>query len=220
MSKPNPLKGIVQDVGKVHIEDTEYKYMYCNTFGLLLFCTMNKLIESSLKKIMISHRHERFNIYNFVTEEFLCMNEAIPLTVNYLLIHAGDKIVGISRVMYNEEHSIGEISAVHTSKKHRGKKICQGNIGKLVELTREKYKIKYFKLAVDTTNKAAIKCYENIGFEIYGDVKHFKNEDEYTMELKFDDDEEEKSNESVGGGHDNAYNKLYNTNKKMYIELL
>ena len=50
-------------------------------------------------------------------------------------------------------------------------------------------------------------------------MKHFKNEDEYTMELKFHDDEKEKSNKSVGGGYNNLYNNLRNTNKKMYIKL-
>ena len=220
------LKGIVQDTGQIN--NAVYKYTYCNTFGLLMFCSNNVVLQNSLKNIMISHRRPGFEIYNFVLEEFFCMNEKIPLTVNYLLIHTDDEIVGISRIMYNEENSIGVISAVHTSLEHRGKKVCQLNIGKLVELTRTKYKIKRFELGVDITNRSAIKCYKNIGFEIYGDIKHYKNSDDYQMKLDFNvnvtssdisddsDIRDEVTDIVIVGGN---YNNLYDKNKKIYDKL-
>ena len=142
--------------------------MYCDTFGLLVFCKSKPIIRESLRNIMTVHRTraDKFELLDFVIEESISKKDR-KMKAMYMLIFSDDEIIGLSRIMYNKKKSEGIISTVHTNEKYRGKKICQVNIKKLVKLTNKKFKIKNFFLSVDVNNMPAIKCYEKCGFIIY-----------------------------------------------------
>jgi ribosomal protein S18 acetylase RimI-like enzyme len=148
----------------IKIKDKKYKIIFCDTYGLLVFVKnkKNSSYKKSLIDIMKLHRRGRFEILDFVMENYF--SEAEDKKVKYLLIYNDEEVLSISRIIYGDK--TGYINAVHTNKKFRKKKLCQNNLKKMIELTNKHFGIKKYILDVDSNNKPAIKCYKKIGFEI------------------------------------------------------
>ena len=162
-----------QGYGKLSINNKKYQYIYCDIYGLLLFIDNDINYKKSLIT-RLSIRPNNKDIYNLVIENY--RNEERGSKVLYLIIYNEKDIVSTSRIFYKNK---GYITFVYTHKSYRGKKLCQYNIKKLLELSIEKLKIKKYHLEVEKDNKPAIKCYLKCDFKI---IK--KNKDFYLMEYK------------------------------------
>lgn len=192
-----------QKFDDIVIKNNKYKFIFCDTIGLLMFVKNKNNInyKESLIKIMKMHRNNNFEILDFVIENFFA--EKKDKKVKYLIIHDNNEILSTSRIIYDKE--VGYINAVHTNIKFRGKSICQSNIQKLITLTNDLFNIKIFQLDVDIDNISAIKCYEKNGFEIIEKINNHHGE-YYKMTYNI-------SNKK--GGYYNKYIKY----KSKYLDL-
>jgi len=152
---------------KITVKGAKYKYLYCDTLRLLMFMKNHHNYYKSLLTIMKDHRGHKFNLMNFVVEDY--KYEFDQTSVRYLLILNDKDVLATSRVIYSGKK--GYINDVHTNKKYRGKGLCTANIKKIVNVSHKKLKLNKFELDVDDDNKHAIKCYEKVGFD-RGKRKH------------------------------------------------
>jgi RimJ/RimL family protein N-acetyltransferase len=163
-----------QKFGTIINSNKKYKYIYCDTIGLLLFLRDNLSYKKSFTHLLHTYRCKKCDIFNLVIEEYninLKKN-----TYKYLLIYNETEIISSSRVYYNK---IGIIQFVYTDKKYRNKQFSQKNIKKIIKLTTKYFKINKFELNVDINNPSAIKCYKNCGFVVKGNNSH----KEYIMKI-------------------------------------
>ena len=83
---------------------------------------------------------------------------------NYFLIKVGEETVGY--VEYNLGELDSSISSLYVKEEHRGKGYGGWCINYIKDQAKEK-KIKIIHIGGYATNKAAIKLYEKLGFDIY-----------------------------------------------------
>lgn len=150
---------------QITVKGVKYKYLYCDTLRLLMFMKNHHNYYKSLLIIMKDHKGHKFNLTNFVVEDY--KYEFDQTNVKYLLILNDKEVLAISRVIYSGKK--GYINSVHTNKKYRKKGICIANIKKIVNISHRKLKLTKFELDVDDDNESAIRCYERVGFK---NVKH------------------------------------------------
>lgn len=148
-------------IDKIKIKNNTYNYIFCDTYGLLLFLNRYKKYEDSLIEIMKAHRKYNQNIISLILENYRA--EQRKVNGAYFLIYNEEDVLGIARVFHKNN---GYLSLVHTNKKYRGNKICQNVISNITKLTNKHFNISTFKLEVLKDNISAIKCYEKIGFKI------------------------------------------------------
>ena len=88
-------------------------------------------------------------------------------TNKYFGYFLDELLVGIAGIhVYSEEYKVAALGNIATLPKHRGNKIGQKLTSKLCHDLQKS--IKHIGLNVKSDNIAAIKCYQNIGFEIVG----------------------------------------------------
>lgn len=150
-------------------------YKFFNTIELLIFFRHRDKLFNSIIRLMTQHRGRDFMLFDFVIETYH-RYQKYDQDVKYLVAYNQDEVITISRLFYKDKN--GYINAVHTNKKYRGKGYCQKNLKKLTDFANKKLRINKFELEVEINNIPAIKCYQNVGFQIKRKV-----ENEYKMIL-------------------------------------
>ncbi|MGB3368474.1 MAG: GNAT family N-acetyltransferase [Acidaminobacteraceae bacterium] len=97
---------------------------------------------------------------NYLDENLLELNDCYGILENNKLI----SFAGVHA--YSLEYKIASVAHVTTDKKYRSKGYARDSIVALLKDLRSK--VDYIGLNVMTSNTAAIKCYEHIGFKEYG----------------------------------------------------
>jgi RimJ/RimL family protein N-acetyltransferase len=153
--------------GTITINKKEYKYKLFDTIELINLIKNSKNFIKSLEHTIKLYRHdEKFQISYLVHEYIYYKPDYIT---NYFIIHKKDTIISTARFYYNLKKKAAYFNLIYTNPDYRGEKICFFNIKHLINLSRDF--IKKYELEVDSTNKPAIKCYENIGFKKIKEVK-------------------------------------------------
>ena len=83
----------------------------------------------------------------------------------------GDILVGVAALFFEESSKLSHkatIGAVFVTPRYRQKGIGRGLVSELLRIAREDKKLKQLNLAVSTTNKSAVKLYEDLGFSVFG----------------------------------------------------
>lgn len=83
----------------------------------------------------------------------------------------GDILVGVAGLFFEQSSKLSHkatIGAVFVTARYRGKGIGRGLISELLKIAREDKRLKQLNLAVSTTNKGAVKIYEELGFSVFG----------------------------------------------------
>jgi len=160
----------------VTINKIKYNYIYCDLIELLKFLKINNNYTRCFLNLMRIHRNKNFEIFHLVLENDRELKKNIK--TKFLIIYNEKDIVSFSRLNYTTK--IGYISMVHTNLNYRGKKICQGNIKKLINLSKKN--LKEFELYVLQNNISAIKCYERCKFVVSKEII-CENEQYYKMIL-------------------------------------
>jgi len=133
-------------------------YNIFSTKELFLWLDKYKKYKTSFENLFRMHRNEKCKIKD--------LDKETKNNPYYQLGYNNNEIITISR-LYNN----GYIDLVHTNMKYRGLKMCQKSLEKLITNTQFK-KIKQFNLLVKKNNIPAIKCYENLGFNIISQIKN------------------------------------------------
>ena len=167
--KKNGIPKLTKTIDKNIVNTINYNIF--TTSQLLVWLNKNIKYKISFENLLKVHRTK-----NFILKDLVKENKNTP---NYQLGYNNNEIITISRIFNN-----GYIDLVHTNIKFRGLKLCQISIEKFI--TNKKIKnIKKFSLYVYKKNIPAIKCYQNLGFNIIDnitdDTKILKNS--YLMEL-------------------------------------
>jgi len=145
--------------GEILINNTKFNYILFDINTLIILMKIKKKLIKSLEECIKSLRQQdNFNIIRLVSENVL----HYPYETLYFMIYKKNEVIGTSRIMYKQTSKKCYINMVFTNEKYRGNKICQNNIKKLIELTKNIFNI--YELEVRPDNVIAIKCYENIGF--------------------------------------------------------
>jgi RimJ/RimL family protein N-acetyltransferase len=83
---------------------------------------------------------------------------------------SGDRLIGMCGIYRGNSpktHHSATVVSVYVQPEWRGLQIAEGLINQCIEWARAQ-EIKILKLAVVTTNSAAIRCYARCGFKVYG----------------------------------------------------
>lgn len=134
-------------------------YKIINVENLLQFVQKHPELCKEIEDIMEVHRSHKFNIDDFIKEAYPHDGKII------IFIHKNNndkRVIAIARTINTSSNKLEyTISAVHVRSEYRGQKFCQKIIQTLME-SYEQYT--NFSLYVNKNNKAAIKCYTNVGF--------------------------------------------------------
>lgn len=148
--------------GDLGIDD--YKYLFLDSYELFFALKMNDAMVDEVSDILTVHRGRKNTVMDIIIEYFITQKQFTGEFVHIFVLE-GDHIIGMARIVVKSGTSRnGYISAVHVRQEHRGKKICQTMIRKLLELTNNEYQVERFTLDADPKNPPAIKCYEKAGF--------------------------------------------------------
>ncbi|MBI2355697.1 MAG: GNAT family N-acetyltransferase [Candidatus Doudnabacteria bacterium] len=103
---------------------------------------------------------------------------------------ADGKLVGMAGVLFTDKkyfQHMATIVGVYVDPAHRGQGIGKSLVQRLLDDLRRNPKITKVRLSVNTTQDAAIKMYEQIGFVQAGLAKHeMKIGEEYTDQLQME----------------------------------
>lgn len=83
----------------------------------------------------------------------------------------GEVLVGVAGLFFEESSKLSHkatIGAVFVTPNYRRKGIGRGLILELLRIAREDKHLKQVNLTVSTTNKRAVKLYEQLGFSVFG----------------------------------------------------
>ena len=83
----------------------------------------------------------------------------------------GDTLVGVAGLFFEESSKLSHkatVGAVFVTPRYRRRGIGRALIAELLKRAREDKKLKQLNLAVSTTNKSAVKLYEELGFSVFG----------------------------------------------------
>ena len=149
----------------IKVNNKKYDYTLIDPYQLIEFIRKKSKFILSLEKTIKIYRNEpNFIITNLVMEY---INSDADTQTKYSIIHKTNTIISTCRLIYGK--NTGYINLVYTNPDYRGLKMCQNHIKHLIDLHKDS--IKTYELHVDKDNIPAIKCYENIGFEIIHSVK-------------------------------------------------
>ena len=171
---------------KITVAEEPYLYLLCDTIGLLKFMNQNGRYKKSLIDVMTTHRGNprnpnwRFELTSFVLEAY--NQEKKKKEVMYSMILGQDEVASLARIGYGKHE--GYIDAVHTNVNFRGKKLCQKNLNRLLDIMYQRFEIDTVTLNVVIDNAPAIKCYKNCGFKIMRKFKQTDGVDNYRMKVK------------------------------------
>ena len=153
--------------GTITINKKEYKYKLFDTIELInLIKNSKNFIKSLENTIKLYRKNDKFEISDLVNEYIYYRPDYIT---TYFIIHKKNTIISTARFYYNLKKKSAYFNMIYTNPDYRGKKICYHNVKHLIDSS-HKF-IKKYELEVDSTNKPAIKYYENIGFKKVKEVK-------------------------------------------------
>jgi ribosomal protein S18 acetylase RimI-like enzyme len=151
-------KNIIE--GKISVDKYNFDYMLFDISNFIKIAKTNKKLLNSIEESFKKQRKKDYvNFLTLVKEDI----EAHPLLTLYFIIKNNNEVIGMSRLTFKPNTTKAYISMVFTNENYRGKKICQKNIAKLIELMDNFFD--EYELEVRKDNPAAIKCYENLGFK-------------------------------------------------------
>jgi ribosomal protein S18 acetylase RimI-like enzyme len=94
---------------------------------------------------------------------------------NALFAVLGDKPIGMIVYLFNDKiktKHIAHIFGVYVKKEYRGREIGKNLIEDVLKIIEENVNISKIRLIINPDQKAAVKIYENFGFDIVGRLKN------------------------------------------------
>jgi GNAT superfamily N-acetyltransferase len=152
--------GLIDVFGKENIIEN-----YGRNFRMILKNNPPKIIDNNIRQLGLSDLDIIKNLYE-VAYPYNWFDSRMVETGKYLGYFYDKALIGIAGIhVYSSEYQIAALGNIATHPDFRGRKIAYKLTSALCNNL--KTKVDLIGLNVSSENKPAIKCYENIGFEIH-----------------------------------------------------